>query len=320
MISQSSHTQSFLFFTVLCVCDEWEKKRKWIEIRQKEEKKTDQSSTHICIYILTLIFKHSSIHTRTHTHIEQQTKIYFFQSFLVKLFSAAIFFICFKRFSKSKPVAILVFVPVVDDGELLPELLLPELFKRLNVGCIVVDGGDLTTDGCRPSGVGELTRCRFLDVGNNFWVDFNDDDDDDSWGFNTGGEDGLVDFKDEREDELVVFNDPVVLLLPFIDCFNKGFNDDDDVGVVNDLGDGGERFVLLLLLGAVNAVSSASIEVADELELVNSDVVFFSLNPVANEAHPLVFFVVVPLVNEEVELDIDGLLDVVLSDVFESDD
>jgi hypothetical protein len=47
-------------------------------------------------------------------------------------------------------------------------------------------------------------------------------------------------------------------------------------------------------------------------------VVFFSLNPVANEAHPFVFFVVVPLVNEEFELDIDGLLVVVLSDVIES--
>jgi hypothetical protein len=89
---------------------------------------------------------------------------------------------------------------------------------------------------------------------------------------------------------------------------------------VNDLGDGGERFVLLVLLDAVKAVNSARIEVAVEFEivLVNSDVVFFSLNPVANEAHPFVFFVVVPLVNEEFELDIDGLLVVVLSDVIES--
>ncbi len=32
-------------------------------------------------------------------------------------------------------------------------------------------------DVCRPSGVGELIRGKFLDVGNNFCVDFNDDDD-----------------------------------------------------------------------------------------------------------------------------------------------
>ncbi len=56
----------------------------------------------------------------------------------------------------------------VDDGELLPELLLPELFKRLYVDVVVVDGGDLTMDVCRPSGVGELTRCTFLDVGSIF--------------------------------------------------------------------------------------------------------------------------------------------------------
>ncbi len=111
----------------------------------------------------------------------------------------------------------------------------------------------------------------------------------------------------------MLFNDPV--LLPFIEVFNKGFNVVDD----EDLGDGGECLVLLVL-GAVNAVNSARIEAADELVLVNSDVDFFSLNPVANEAHPFVFFVVVvPLVNEEVELDMDGLLTVGLSDVVESD-
>jgi len=232
----------------------------------------------------------------------------YFQDFLVKLFSAAIFLICFIRFSKSKLVAILVFVvDVVEDGELLPELVLPELFKRLYVGDIV-DGGDLTIDVCRPSGVGELIRCRFLDVGKYFCVVFNNDD----WGFNTGGDDGFVDFRDERDDELVVFNDPV--FVPFIDCFNKELNDVE----VNVLGDGGERFVLLVLDDEVNAVNSASIELADGL--VTSDVVFFSLNPVANEAHPLVFFVVIPLVNEEFELDIDGLLIIVLSDVVESDD
>jgi hypothetical protein len=134
-----------------------------------------------------------------------------------------------------------------------------------------------------------------------------------------------VDFNDERDDKLVVFNDPRLGLIPFIDCFNKGFNDVE----VNDLGDDGERFVLLLLLDAVNAVNSARIELAEEevgvvglgVEvLVTSKLLFFSLNPVANDAHPLVFFVVIPFVNEEFELDIDGLLIVVLSDVVESDD
>ncbi len=125
-----------------------------------------------------------------------------------------------------------------------------------------------------------------------------------------------MDFRDEIDDELVVFNDPV-LLFPFIDCFNKGFIDDE----VNDLGDDGERLVLLLLLDAVNAVNSARIELAEGVVgVVTSELLFFSLKPVANEAHPLVFFVVVPLVNEEFELDIDGLLIVVLSDVVESDD
>jgi hypothetical protein len=200
---------------------------------------------------------------------------------------------------------------VVDEGELLPELLLPELFRRL-YAAVVVDGGDLTTDVCRPRGVGELIRCKVLDVGKNFWVDFNDDED--SWGFRTGGDDGLLNFSDERDDELVDFIDPV--LLPLMEVFNKGLNDVDD----EDLGDGGERFVLLL--GAVNAVNSARIEVADEigLVLVTSDVVFFSLNPVANDAHPFVFFVVVPLLNEEFELDMDGLLIVVLSEAVDSDD
>jgi hypothetical protein len=45
---------------------------------------------------------------------------------------------------------------------------------------------------------------------------------------------------------------------------------------------------------------------------------FFSLKPVINVAHPLVFFVVVPLVNEG--FDINGLLPVGLSNVVESDD
>ncbi len=138
----------------------------------------------------------------------------------------------------------------------------------------------------------------------------------DNWGFNTGGDDGLVDFNNESEDELVLFNDPVFVTL--MDCFNKGFND----GECNDLGDDGERLVLLLLLDEVNADNSVRIELAEgfELVLVTSELLFFSLNPVANEAHPLVFFVVVPLVNEELELDIDGLLLVGLSNVVESDD
>jgi hypothetical protein len=79
--------------------------------------------------------------------------------------------------------------------------------------------------------------------------------------------------------------------------------------------------VLLLLLGSVNAVNSARIEEAEgvDIVLVTSGVVFFSLNPVANEAHPLEFFVVIPFDNEEFELDIDGLLIVTLSDVVDSD-
>lgn len=109
-----------------------------------------------------------------------------------------------------------------------------------------------------------------------------------------------------------------------IDCFNRGFKDDDDDDDVDveDLGDDGERFVLLLLVVEVNAVNSASIELAEEFEfeLVNSELLFFSLNPVANDAQPFVFFVVVPFVNEEFELDIDRLLIVGLSDVVESDD
>lgn len=127
-----------------------------------------------------------------------------------------------------------------------------------------------------------------------------------------------MDFNDDVDDELVTgFNEPVLVL--FIDCFNRGLRD----VVVNDFGDGGERFVLLLLLVEVNAVNSARIELAEGFEvvvLVTSFVVFFSLNPVANDAQPLVFFVVVPFVNDEFELDIDELLIVLLSDVVESDD
>ncbi len=139
-------------------------------------------------------------------------------------------------------------------------------------------------------------------------------DEDDNWDFNTGGEDGLVDLNDESEDELVVFNNPI--LVPLIDCFNKGFNDVE----VEDFGDEGERLILLLLLDEVIAANSVRIESAEGLGVVNSELVFFSLNPVANEAHPLVFLIVVPFVNEEFELDINGLLIVVLSDAVKSDD
>ena len=97
-----------------------------------------------------------------------------------------------------------------------------------------------------------------------------------------------------------------------IDCFNRGFREDE----VDDEEDGvGERLVLLLFVDEVNAVSSERIELADESEFV-----FFSLNPVANDAHPLVFFVLLPFVNEELEFDIDGLLLVGLSDVVDSED
>ena len=179
---------------------------------------------------------------------------------------------------------------------------------------VVVDGGDLTIDGCRPIGVGELTRWEFLDVGKIFCVGFNDEVD--SWGFNSVGDDGLVDFNKDSEDVLVLFNDPA--FVPLIDCFKRGFDD------VEDLGDDGDECLgLLLLLDEVNVVNSVRIELADWFELVvlvTSLVFFLSLKPVINVAHPLVFFVVVPLVNEELELDIDGLLPVGLSNVVESDD
>lgn len=70
--------------------------------------------------------------------------------------------------------------------------------------------------------------------------------------------------------------------------------------------------VVLLLVLAVREVSSVRIDEADGLlVLVTSELVFFSLNPVANEAHPLAFLVVddgvvTPLTVDEVELDTDG--------------
>ena len=102
--------------------------------------------------------------------------------------------------------------------------------------------------------------------------------------------------------------------------FNKGF----DAAGVKDLGDGAGSFVssvlVLLVLVVVNAVSSERIDVA-EVVLVTSDDdgVFFSLKPVARDAQPLVFLTFEPLDIEEFELDIDGLLVLVVSDVFESD-
>lgn len=103
--------------------------------------------------------------------------------------------------------------------------------------------------------------------------------------------------------------------------FNRGF----DAVEVKGLGDGADSFVssalVLLVLVAVNAVSSERIDVA-EVVLVTSDDdgVFFSLKPVARDAQPFEFFTCEPLDIDEFELDIDGLLIVMLvSDVFESD-
>ena len=63
---------------------------------------------------------------------------------------------------------------LVDEGELLPELLLPELFKRLRTAG-VAEGGDFNSEVGRPIGVGELIRCKGLFAGSNFCVDFEDD-------------------------------------------------------------------------------------------------------------------------------------------------
>jgi hypothetical protein len=147
----------------------------------KEEKKRIKAShthdTHTYTHI-----RHS---THTQRKREKQTNT---QNFLVKLFSAAIFFICLSRFSKSNPVAILVFVLLPDDGELLPELLLPELFNRVYVVELGDDDGDgdFTTDKGRPSGVGEPSLCTILLL-------FDDDDDDDD------GKSFVVDLSDDDE-------------------------------------------------------------------------------------------------------------------------
>lgn len=106
------------------------------------------------------------------------------------------------------------------------------------------------------------------------------------------------------------------LVLPLLDCFNRGF---DEVVLVG-LGDGGERLILLLLVDEVNAFRSARIDDADDGLVVDSGVLFFSLNPVANDAQPLAFFGVVPFVSDELELDTVELLLVELSDVIDSDD
>jgi hypothetical protein len=145
--------------------------------------------------------------------------------------------------------------------------------------------------------------------------DFNDNDE--SWVFITGGEDGLVAFKDGA-DEINVFEAPAIPL--WMGFFNRGF----DAEGVKDLSDGAGSFVssalVLLVLLVVSAVSSERIDVA-EVVLVTSDDdgVFFSLKPVASDAQPLEFFTFEPLDIDEFELDIDGLLVVVVSDVFESD-
>ena len=156
--------------------------------------------------------------------------------------------------------------------------------------------------------MGELTRCwNVLDVGKIFCVDLTNEDD--SWGFNGGGDGGFEDFNTVKADELVLFNDPL------IDCLN--------VELTDDVWEDGERLrELLLFVDEVNADNSERIELADGLELLvgTSGLSFFSLNPVANVAHPLVFLVVGPLVTDEVEFEMDGVLPVGLSIVFESDD
>lgn len=117
----------------------------------------------------------------------------------------------------------------------------------------------------------------------------------------------------DSEDELVAFNDPLFVTL--MDCFSEGVAD-------VDWDSDGERLVVLLLVEEVNADSSVRIDVAEGFEfgVVTSELLFLSLNPVANEAQPLVFFVVGPFANDEVEIDVDGLLLVGLSNVVESDD
>lgn len=195
---------------------------------------------------------------------------------------------------------------VVDDGEWLVEGWLPELFRRLKLDVLVDEGGDggLTDDVCRPSGVGELTRWPNLDVGKIFCVDLTVEDD--KGAFNGGGDDGFEDFNNDREDELVLFNEP----------FMEGFKDD----VTDGLWEDGERLRgLLLFVDEVNADNSESIELAEEVD-ETSGLSFFSLNPVANEAQPLVFFVVGPLVREELEFEVDGWVLIGLSDVDASDD
>ena len=174
-------------------------------------------------------------------------------------------------------------------------------------------GGDLTNDVGRPSGVGELIRCKVLDEGNTLAGGFREVAD--SWVLRTGGDEGLIGLIDER-DALEALSNPIPL--PLSDGFERGMRGSGEVVFVS--------LVLLLLLLAVRAVSSVRIDDADELVvLVTSELVFFSLNPVAREAHPLTFLVVddgvvTPLAVDEFELDTDGWLSVLLSDVIESDD
>lgn len=128
----------------------------------------------------------------------------------------------------------------------------------------------------------------------------------DNCGFNTGGDEGFVNFND---DKLVVFNDPE--LEPLTDCFSRGFNEFDDDGVM--------VFDGLLFVVDVSAVNSDRIELADDdgSELL----LFFSLKPVANDAQPLAFLTVdCPLVSEEFVVDVDDIELVGLSDVVDSDD
>jgi hypothetical protein len=123
----------------------------------------------------------------------------------------------------------------------------------------------------------------------------------------TGGDEGLFGLIDESE-ALDAFSSPMPL--PLSNGFERGVRVSGEVvfaALLLLL-----LLVLLLLVFAVREVSSVRIDEADELlVLVTSELVFFSLNPVANEAHPLAFLVVddgvvTPLTMDEVELDTDG--------------
>ena len=143
-------------------------------------------------------------------------------------------------------------------------------------------------------------------------------EDADNWCLRTGGDEGLVGLIDESE-ALDALSNPMPL--PLSNGFvERGVRGSAEVVFVS------LAVVVLLLVFAVREVNSVRIDEADGLlVLVTSELAFFSLNPVANEAHPLAFLVVddgvvTPLAVDEVELDTDGWLSVLLSDAIESDD